>query len=333
MVFAAGIGLGILFGGWIAEQDVPTSQVVLRGPPPPLKLAVRAYNPPVREPAKAVSPSPPPVRKPVATVSPPAPPTSAAAPSPKPFQEILGARRDAWLANAVPSPAAAGRPMIAVVMDDLGIDQRRTRRSIALPAPLTLAFLPYGYNLKKLSAAGRSAGHELIVHVNMEPIDRDVDAGPNALLTELDDDEIRARLEWALTRFDGFIGVSNHMGSRFTEWSDGVEVVLRELRGRGLLFLDSMTSQKSVGAALARAHGMAYARRDVFLDNDRSASKIAFRLAETERIARRRGYAIAIGHPHDSTLDALADWIPAVKKRGFLLVPLSAIVRQRMGEG
>ena len=78
---------------------------------------------------------------------------------------------------------------------------------------------------------------------------------------------------------------------------------------------------------------MAYASRDVFLDNDRTASKIAMRLAETERIARRRGYAIAIGHPHDSTLSALENWIPAVKRRGFVLVPLSAIVRRRGGEG
>ena len=223
--------------------------------------------------------------------------------------------------------------MIAIVMDDLGIDQARTRRVIALPAPLTLAFIPYGRNLKQLSGAGRDAGHELIVHVNMEPKDRGIDAGPHALLTNLGNDEIRSRLKWALTRFDGFIGISNHMGSRFTEWPDGVEVVLQVLRGRGLLFLDSLTSEKSVGAALARAHGMAYASRDVFLDNDRTAPRIAFRLAETERIARRRGYAIAIGHPHEATLLALEGWIPAVKKRGFLLVPLSAIVRRRLGEG
>jgi polysaccharide deacetylase 2 family uncharacterized protein YibQ len=246
---------------------------------------------------------------------------------------IAPVRRNAWLANAVPGPAVAGRPMIAIVMDDLGIDQRRSRRVIALPGPLTLAFIPYGRNLRTLSAAGRKAGHELLVHVNMEPTDRGIDAGPHALLTGLKMDEIRSRLNWALSRFEGFIGISNHMGSRFTEWPDGVEVVLQELRGRGLMFLDSVTSQKSVGAALARAHGMAYASRDVFLDNDRTASKITLRLAETERLARRRGYAIAIGHPHDATLQALKTWIPAVQKRGFVLVPLSAIVRRRMGEG
>jgi polysaccharide deacetylase 2 family uncharacterized protein YibQ len=118
-------------------------------------------------------------------------------------------------------------------MDDLGISQRRTRRTIALPAPITLAFIPYGRNLEKLAAAGRRAGHELIVHVNMEPTDRGVDPGPKALLTSLSENEIRERLGWALSRFDGFVGVSNHMGSRFTEWPDGMEVVLRELKRHG----------------------------------------------------------------------------------------------------
>lgn len=334
-IFAAGIGLGTVFGGWIAGQGAPGTQIALTPPPPPLAVTVRAYRPPLRESRPVQSaPARPAPEPPRALPPPPIDAEPAAAPALKSARptQLGGVRRDTWLANAVPSPAANGRPMIAVVMDDLGIDQARTRRVIALPAPLTLAFIPYGYNLKELSGAGRAAGHELIVHVNMEPKDRGIDAGPHALLTSLSDDEIRTRLTWALSRFDGYIGVSNHMGSRFTEWPEGVAVVLRELRGRGLLFLDSVTSQKSVGAALARAHGMAFARRDVFLDNDRTAAKIALRLAETERIARRRGTAIAIGHPHDVTLSALERWLPAVKKRGFLLVPLSAIVRRRSGE-
>ena len=331
VIFAAGIGLGTMSGGWLAGQGIPVIQVALTlSPPPPaplLKVRVRAFRPQTREPPVAAAP---PANAPPATAPPIQRPAS---PLSRPAATIMRAGRNAWLANAVPSPAAAGRPMIAIVIDDLGIDQTRSRRAIALPAPLTLALIPYGYNLKLLSKAGRKAGHELLVHVNMEPTDRDIDAGPHALLTGLKMDEIRTRLAWALSRFEGYIGISNHMGSRFTEWPDGVEAVLQELRGRGLLFLDSVTSQKSVGAALAQAHGMAYASRDIFLDNDRTASRITLRLAETERLAKRRGYAIAIGHPHDVTLQALKSWIPAVKKRGFVLVPLSAIVRWRMGEG
>ena len=153
------------------------------------------------------------------------------------------------------------------------------------------------------------------------------------MLTSLAVDEVRNRLEWALARFDGYIGISNHMGSRFTEWPDGMETVVRVLKRRGLLFLDSVTSEKSVGAVLARAHGVAHASRDIFLDHDRDPASVARQLARTERIAKRRGYAVAIGHPYDVTLEALKTWIPDAVARGFVMVPLSAIVRRQRGEG
>ena len=77
----------------------------------------------------------------------------------------------------------------------------------------------------------------------------------------------------------------------------------------------------------------AHASRDVFLDHDRNAEAVVRQLAQTERVARRRGYAIAIGHPHDITINALQKWLPDVAARGFAIVPLSAIVRRRLGEG
>ncbi len=223
--------------------------------------------------------------------------------------------------------------MIALVIDDLGMSRPRALRTIALPSPLTLAYLPYGHNLRQLADVSRQAGHELIIHVNMEPKDHDVNPGPKALLTSLSLEEVHSRLEWSLTRFDGYIGISNHMGSRFTEWPDGMETVIRILKRRGLVYFDSVTSTKTVGPALARAHGIAYASRDIFLDHDRSADAITRQLARTERIARRRGYAIAIGHPYDVTLEALESWIPEAIKRGFTFIPLSTIVRRRIGEG
>ncbi len=260
----------------------------------------------------------PPIRK---------PPEVAASPP------VTAPKTPRWLANAAVSPAVNGRPMIALVIDDLGLSQARVRRTIALPVPITLAFLPYGHNLPKLAKEGRAAGHELIIHVNMEPKDHDVDPGPKALLTSLDQAEIRKRLDWAFAQFDGYTGISNHMGSRFTEWPDGMEIVVRALKRRGLLYFDSVTSTKTVGPALARAHGAAYASRDIFLDHDRNTKAIVRQLAQTERLARRRGYAIAIGHPHDVTLEVLEKWLPDAVARGFVMVPLSAIVRRRLGEG
>jgi hypothetical protein len=172
-----------------------------------------------------------------------------------------------------------------------------------------------------------------MVHVNMEPIDHGVDPGPNALLTSLKPAEVQRRLNWALSRFEGYTGLSNHMGSRFTVWPDGMEIVLRTLNRRGLLFLDSLTNQRSIGPALARAYKTPYAVRDVFIDHDRTDAFVVKQLALTERLARRNGHAIAIGHPHDVTVNRLKQWLATVESRGFALVPVSAIVRRKAVQG
>jgi polysaccharide deacetylase 2 family uncharacterized protein YibQ len=76
---------------------------------------------------------------------------------------------------------------------------------------------------------------------------------------------------------------------------------------------------------------MPHATRNVFLDNDLDAEKIKAQLAELERVARRRGQAIAIGHPHGVTVDVLAEWIPEARRKGFVLVPVSTIVKKEYG--
>lgn len=238
----------------------------------------------------------------------------------------------AWQRYAVPVSASAARPMIAIVLDDLGLNRVGTRRAIALPGPLTLSFMTYAEGLGRLTAAARAAGHELMLHVPMEPKGRGYDPGPNVLTESLSAAELRDRLDWDLGRFRGYVGINNHMGSRFSASSAGMSLVMRELRARGLLFLDSVTTADSVGAAMAARAGVPFAQRDVFLDNAwKDPAAIAWQLKRVERLARERGYAVAIGHPHRTTLDALAAWIPQVQRRGFQLVPVSAIVRHRFG--
>jgi polysaccharide deacetylase 2 family uncharacterized protein YibQ len=104
-------------------------------------------------------------------------------------------------------------------------------------------------------------------------------------------------------------------------------VVIGELRARGLLWLDSRTAGGSVGSAIARAYDVPHVDRDVFLDNNPALAAVQHQLADLESVARRRGWAVAIGHPKDGTLDALSAWLPRLAERGFVLVPLSHIVR------
>ena len=239
----------------------------------------------------------------------------------------------AWLRFAAVTPAQNGQPAIAIVMDDLGIDQRRTGVAIDLPAPITLAFIPYGYRLSTHTRRARENGHELLVHLPMEPLNANADPGKNALLKGLTDKQLRSRIEWNLTRFQGFVGINNHMGSKFTAWERGMKLVVETLKDRGLIFLDSKTTKNTVGLRLATALNVPNAARDVFLDNEISIKSIQRQLKLLERVARKNGSAIGICHPHDATVKVLRDWIPNAKKRGFILVPVSAIIKRKLLSG
>lgn len=235
-----------------------------------------------------------------------------------------------WQRYAVAVPPLDGRPMIAIVLDDVGVNRRGARKAIALPGPLTLAFMTYARDLDEMTAQARQAGHELMLHVPMEPQNAALDPGPNVLRGDLPQAELRQRLAWGLSRFEGYVGVNNHMGSRFTASPEGMALVMGELKARGLLFLDSLTAGNSVAGSLAARTGVPYAVRDVFLDNEPDdPASIHRQLAILEQRARERGYAVGIGHPHDGTVAALEQWIPEMQARGFALVPISAIVRHR----
>jgi len=238
----------------------------------------------------------------------------------------------AWRRNALPSTPANGQPMIAIVIDDMGLDRKRSAEVMTLPGPLTLSFMTYADDLAKQTATGRAHGDEIMLHMPMEPQARHVDPGPNALVTGLDDAELRRRVIWGLGRIDGIVGVNNHMGSKFTESQPGMAIVLEQLRARGLFFLDSRTTPHSVGLATARQMGVASVGRDIFLDNFMVEPEVARELAQTEAVARKNGVAIAIGHPHDATIAELRRWLPTAAAKGFRLVPVSAIVAREQAQ-
>ena len=220
----------------------------------------------------------------------------------------------------------ANKPAIAIVLDDLGVNQLLTEQAIGLPPPLTLALIPYGKNLQRHAAAARRRGHELLVHLPMEPIDAGKNPGKNALLTSLSSVQLQNRVSWNLSQFNGFVGINNHMGSKFTAWYPGMRIVMRALKRRGLLFLDSRTTTKTRGQFLAMKMGVPHAVRDIFLDNKVEKKAIQKQLSQLEVLAKKNGTAVGIGHPYDTTIAALRAWIPAAKERGFVFISVAATV-------
>jgi hypothetical protein len=231
-----------------------------------------------------------------------------------------------WQRNAAPAPNKSGRPLIVLVIDDMGLDRKRSARAVALPPPLTLAYLPYASDLPAQTAAARAAGHELLVHVPMEPDSAAENPGPRAIRASTGEGEILSELDWMLGRFDGYVGINNHMGSRLTRDPARMAVVLADVKRRGLLFLDSRTTAQSVAGDTARRLGVPMAERDVFLDAVEQPAQVRARLADLEMRARAQGHAIAIGHPKDVTLDALDHWMPQARANGFAFAPLTAVI-------
>ena len=195
-------------------------------------------------------------------------------------------------------------PKVVLIIDDMGISRKRTADITTLHYPLTAAFLTYGKNLRQQVESAQKAGHEIMLHTPMEALGR-VEAAPDVLTTQMTPEEIKRNFEAMLDKFPGIRGINNHMGSKLTEDFDRMSVIMQVLKARNMFFLDSKTSAKSRAEEAAAAAGIAYAHRHVFLDNNNDKAYILGQLDKVERLAKKNGYAIAIGHPKSKTYVAV----------------------------
>lgn len=300
----------------------------LRGPLPPITPAPETTAPePAPPPAvAALPPEPaPPLERPRQALVAPPPPVAPATVRPKPPQLAAAVVMPPVLPRQPAPPPPTGAPALAIVIDDVGPAVAQSRRAIRLPRPVTLAFLPYAEGLAGMAEAAKANGHEVFLHLPMEP-EGDENPGPNAILVGLDGGETNRRLAYAFDRLPQATGVNNHMGSRATSDPESMLRVLQEVQRRGLAFVDSRTSPLSVGGALAERLGVPTFTRDVFLDNDPALGAILRQLGQVERVARRKGRALAIGHPYPTTLAALEEWLPAADRRGIRLMRASDLI-------
>jgi uncharacterized protein len=236
--------------------------------------------------------------------------------------------RQPWQVYARPFNANEPRPRVAVVLTGLGLSSAATESAIqGLPGGVTLAFQPYADNLQQWINLARAAGHEVLLNVPLEPLDYPKDdPGPQALFTAFAPAENLERLNWALSQVTGYVGVSTHMGSRFTTSRDSMAPIIEVMRRRGLLFLDTRSSARSVGAILATENGVPRAINDRFLDA-REVSRVTIdaRLAEVELIAREVGVSIAVGQAYPVTIERIALWVQTLGTKGLVLAPISAV--------
>lgn len=222
-------------------------------------------------------------------------------------------------------PFFGRQPVIAIVIDDMGISIKRTADITSIKAPITASFLTYAQHLKQQVEKAHSAGQEIMIHVPMEP-QKHIDVAPDMLTTAMNTEEIKQNLTAMLDKFENIKGINNHMGSKLTEDEERMTAIMEVLKDKGLFFLDSKTSAKSKAEIAAKKSKVDYAHRHVFLDNENDFNYITNQLHLTEKLAKKNGYAIAIGHPKTQTYAALKEWIATLDDKKLRLVPLSKIV-------
>ena len=230
---------------------------------------------------------------------------------------------------AYAAPAASGKFRIAIVVSGLGLSAKATASALALPSGISFAFLPYAGDVQHWVSEARRSGHEALLQVPMEPFDfPDSDPGPHTLRSGIERDANSQRLEWALSRFTGYAGVTNLLGQRFLADADALSPTLTQLSRRGLYFFDNGAVAQSAAADIAGRSGAPFAKADETLDGIQTALEIDKHLSNLEAQAREHGSAIGAAFVYPITVERIAAWAKGLERRGFVLVPVSAIVSQ-----
>ncbi|WP_300301786.1 divergent polysaccharide deacetylase family protein [Ferrovibrio sp.] len=322
-------------GGWLVTTgenltSLPGSEVVIGvarlALPPEAKLATDQ---------KLDKAAPPPVvgRLPSGLLVAPDPTLSEA--TPRGLVPKIGADgRQPWNAYARPFDEPPTRPRLAIVLQDMGLNAQLTALAAErLPPAITFAFNPYAPDLAVQIERARSAGHEVLLGMPMEPFDYPTsDPGPYTLLTSLSDQENVRRLDWLLARASGYIGFTNLMGGKYTSSPEHMRGIALKLKERGLMFVDTRVAPRSVAAKIMRDAGGVYAFVNRQIDAQPGAQTIDARLDELERTARAGGIAIGSAMPYPVTLDRLLAWADRLEAKGIALAPVSAIANRQTPE-
>lgn len=220
------------------------------------------------------------------------------------------------------APAFAGK--LAIVIDDFGYRPQTENQVLALPATLSVAVLPNAPHAREMATKAHNSGHEVLIHLPMAPLSKQP-LEKDTLRPEMNSDEIDRIIREAVNNVPFAVGLNNHMGSAMTSNLFGMEKVMQSLSRYNLYFLDSMTIGNSQALRASAGTGVKVIKRKVFLDDTQNEADIRYQFNRAIQLARRNGSAIAIGHPHPSTVRVLQQMIYSLPPDITLVRPSSLL--------
>jgi polysaccharide deacetylase 2 family uncharacterized protein YibQ len=228
--------------------------------------------------------------------------------------------------GATSSGGSAGSPRLAIILDDLGSDTAAANAIFSLPYPLTISVLPNHVHSAEIAEEAHRRGYEVMLHLPMEAMGEETPE-PEELRPGMSPEEVAEFVSRMVEAVPYVVGVNNHQGSQATANTALMEELMPVLRERGLFYIDSRTTAATVAYDTARKDNLQAAFRNVpFLDDVDEVGSVRKQLVIALKEAHRKGQAIAIGHPHAATLEALSEMLPQARAEGVRLVFASDLV-------
>lgn len=226
-------------------------------------------------------------------------------------------------------PAVHADKLASIIIDDLGNNLEYGNLAIALPGPITLAFLPHTVFAEELADKAHSSGKEIMLHLPLQSV-RHHSHTPGTLKLHMTHNEFIRQLESDIESVPHIKGLNNHMGSLLTQHPGHMDWLMSALAGEGgLYFIDSRTTTKSVASLFAKKYAVPHLDRDIFLDPDFRPETIRREFTRFINKVNQTGYAIAIAHPHPRTIQFIQDHIDELEGHGIKLVPVSELIANK----
>ena len=220
----------------------------------------------------------------------------------------------------------------SIIIDDLGNNYEHGQTIINFPAAVTLAILPQTQFASRLATQAHHNNKEVMLHLPLQSVEHHK-SSPGTLKLHMTHQQFKHQLKENIASVPYISGINSHMGSLLTQHPGHMDWLMAEVSHLdNLYFIDSLTSNKSVISEAATNYQVPNLTRDVFLDPDFKPETISKQFDRFIEITKKKGYAIAIAHPHPTTLSFLKQNLKKLAENGIEIVPVSKLLELRGNE-